>query len=74
MREQKMVSVEERVSYLEGKIDSLATKADLARLESHLESRLGQLESRLMRRLIMSQVLSLGAMTGIVAAFVTLLN
>ena len=74
MREQKMVTVEERVSYLEGKIDSLATKEDLARLESHLESRLAQTESRLMWRLIMSQVLSLGAFTGIVAALVTVLN
>lgn len=65
-----MASTEERISNLEGKIDSLATKADLAKLESLL----AQVESRLMWRLIMSQVLTLGAMAGIVAAFVVVLG
>ena len=31
-----MASVEQRVSYIEGKIDSLATKEDLAQLEVKL--------------------------------------
>ncbi|MDE2768777.1 MAG: hypothetical protein OXI70_11890 [Chloroflexota bacterium] len=31
-----MASMEQRVSFIEGKLDSLATKADLAELESRL--------------------------------------
>ena len=31
-----MATVEQRVSYVEGKLDSLATKADLAELETRL--------------------------------------
>ena len=31
-----MATVEQRVSYVEGKLDSLATKADLAELETQL--------------------------------------
>ena len=35
-RERGMASMEQRVSFIEGKLDSLATKADLAELESRL--------------------------------------
>ena len=38
-----MVSLDERVSYLEGRIDSLATKADVERLGGELRSEIGEL-------------------------------
>ena len=54
-----MVTLEERVSRLEGGYEHLATKADLADLRSDLktdiallQSELGKLESRLLRWMI----------------------
>ena len=58
-----MVTLEERVSRLEGGYEHLATKADLsdlradlktdiARVESRLEAKLASLESRLLRWMI----------------------
>ena len=38
-----MVSLDERVSYLEGRIDSLATKEDVERLGGELRSEIGEL-------------------------------
>ena len=38
------IDLEQRVSYLEGKIDSLATKADVERLGGELRSEIGELK------------------------------
>ena len=42
-----MVSLEERVSYLEGRIDSLATKEDVERLGSELRGEMGELRGQI---------------------------
>ena len=54
-----MTSLEQRVSRLEGSYEHLATKADIAelrgdiaRVESRLEGKLANLESRLLRWMI----------------------
>ena len=39
--------MEERVSYIEGRLDSLATKEDVARVEARLEAGLGELKAEL---------------------------
>ncbi len=56
-----MTSVEQRVSFIEGKLDQFSTKADLA-----------ELESRLIKWMVTLQLLGLGAIAGIVAAIVQL--
>ncbi len=43
-----MATVEARVSYLEGKIDSLATKADVAELRGELRGEIKALRSLIM--------------------------
>ena len=45
-------SVEERLSRLEGGYDRVATKTDLFQLENRIMSRVGQMESRLMRWMV----------------------
>ena len=47
-----MVTLEERVSRLEGGYEHLATKADLADLKSDLKSDIAHMESRLLRWMI----------------------
>lgn len=42
-----MVSLDERVSYLEGRIDSLATKEDVERLGSELRREIGELRGQM---------------------------
>ena len=56
-----MTSVEQRVSFIEGKLDQFSTKPDLA-----------ELESRLIKWMVTLQLLGLGAIAGIVAAIVQL--
>ena len=42
-----MTTLEERVSHIEGRMDSLATKEDVARVEARLEAGLGELRGEL---------------------------
>ena len=58
-----MADVEQRVSYIEGKLDSLATKADLA-----------ELEARLTWRIVWAQLLGMGAMGAVVTAAVAVMR
>lgn len=58
-----MTTVEERVSFIEGKLDQFATKADLA-----------ETESRLIKWMVTLQLLGLGAIAAIVATAVQLLG
>ena len=50
-------TIEERVSYIEGRLDSLATKEDLANLKSDLTW-----------RIVVAQLLGMAAVGGIVTA------
>ena len=54
-----MATVEERVSFIEGKLDQFATKSDLA-----------EMESRLIKWMVSIVLLGMGAMTAIMAAIV----
>ncbi len=58
-----MTTVEERVSFIEGKLDQFATKADLA-----------ETESRLIKWMVTLQLLGLGAIAAIVATAVQLMG
>ncbi len=58
-----MATVEERVSFIEGKLDQFATKADMA-----------EMESRLIKWMVTLQLLGLGAIAAIVATAVQLLG
>lgn len=60
-----MASVEQRVSYIEGVIPSLATKADLAELRAELLKEMGKLETRLIKWIVVVQFLGLGAVAAI---------
>ena len=42
-----MTTLEQRVSYIEGRLDELATKSDVASLEARLTSDVANLETRL---------------------------
>ena len=53
-QEAEMATVEERTSYIEGRLDQFATKADLA-----------QLEIRLTVRMVVIQLAGLGAVAAI---------
>lgn len=58
-----MTTVEGRVSFIEGKLDQFATKADMA-----------EMESRLIKWMVTLQLLGLGAIAAIVATAVQLLG
>ena len=58
-----MATVEQRVSYIEGRLDSLATKEDLARLEA-----------RLTWRILWAQALGATAMATVVTAAVAIMR
>ena len=69
------VSVEERLSRLEGGYEHIATKADLFQLENRIMSHMGQLESRLMRWMVSLMVgVALVALAAIGIFVQTLLN
>ena len=69
------VSVEERLSRLEGGYEHVATKADLFQLENRIMSHMGQLESRLMRWMVSLMVgVALVALAAIGIFVQTLLN
>lgn len=63
-------SLEQRVGYLEGAYEHLATKADLR----ELESKLYQMESRLLRWLVGTILASVGMASGITVALNRLLD
>ena len=72
-----MATVEQRVSFIEGKLDSLATKADVADLQVNiyqLETRLTKEISHGIRWMAGLQILSVTAIAGIVLAIVKLLE
>ena len=56
-----MATLEQRVSYIEGKLDSLATKEDLANLKAELKGDL----NKIVMRLAGLQLLGLGAVAAI---------
>ena len=58
-----MATVEQRVSYIEGKMDSLATKADLAELKADLTW-----------RIVWAQLLGMAAMATVVTAAVAVMR
>ena len=58
-----MATVEQRVSYIEGVLPSLATKEDLARLEA-----------RLVKWMVVSQFLGLTAVATVGTAIVTIVK
>ncbi len=47
-----MTTIEERVSYVEGKLDSLATKEDLANIKSDLMAEISKIEPRIIKWMI----------------------
>ena len=47
-----MTTIEERVSYVEGKLDSLATKEDLANVRSDLMAEISKIEPRIIKWMI----------------------
>ncbi len=47
-----MTTIEERVSYVEGKLDSLATKEDLANVKSDLMAEISKIEPRIIKWMI----------------------
>ena len=59
-----MATLEQRVSYIEGRLDSLATKADLAKS-------IGDLETRLIKWMVGVQLGGIVAMAAVVTAVVT---
>ena len=59
-----MATLEQRVSYIEGRLDSLATKADLAKS-------IGDLETRLIKWMVGVQLGGIAAMAAVVTAVVT---
>ncbi len=65
-----MTTVEERVSFIEGRLDQFATKADIADVRTDLAA----LESRLIKWMVTLQLLGLGAIAAIVATAVQLLG
>ena len=59
-----MATLEQRVSYIEGRLDSLATKADLAKS-------IGDLETRLIKWMVGVQLGGIVAMAAVVTAVVS---
>ena len=47
-----MTTIEERVSYVEWKLDSLATKEDLANVKSDLMAEISKIEPRIIKWMI----------------------
>lgn len=47
-----MTTIEECVSYVEGKLDSLATKEDLANVKSDLMAEISKIEPRIIKWMI----------------------
>ena len=47
-----MTTIEERVSYVEGKLDALATKEDLANVKSDLMAEISKIEPRIIKWMI----------------------
>jgi chromosome segregation ATPase len=68
-----MSSIEQRVSYIEGKLDSLATKADLAQEIGKLDSKISQLEVKI-ERMTWVQLSSVVAAAGVIVAILRLWN
>ena len=66
-----MSTIEQRVSYIEGKLDSLATKADLAQEVSKLDSKISQFEVK-MERMMWVQLSSVVAAAGVIVAILRL--
>ena len=64
-----MTTIEERVSYIEGRLDSLATKEDLARLESRLRADIGKIEPRIIKWMV-GMVISSVAIATTLALFI----
>ena len=64
-----MTTIEERVSYVEGKLDSLATKEDLANAKSDLMSEIGKIEPRIIKWMI-GMVLSSVTIATTLAVFI----
>ena len=68
-------TLDQRVSRLEGAYEHLATKADLARLETRLTEKISQLETRLYRSFWwMTVTLMAGIITAIGVATWVILN
>ena len=65
-----MATMEQRVSYLEGKIESLATKEDLANLRADM----GALETRIAHSLTTSTRWNIGVMLLVGGAAVAILR
>ena len=61
-----MTTTEERVSYIEGRLDSLATKADLAGLKADMIERMGNLKGEITIRMILIQLAGLAAIAAII--------
>lgn len=59
-------TIEERVSKLEGAYDHLATKSDLAQLETKLVQMVGDLESKLTWRLLVALFLQAGLIVALI--------
>ncbi len=66
MTTQPSAAIEERVSRLEGAYEHLATKADIERLEGLMNTRITQLEVRLLRWMVPTIIGSIGATAAIV--------
>lgn len=64
-----MTTIEERVSYVEGKLDSLATKEDLANVKSDLMAEISKIEPRIIKWMI-GMVLSSVAIATTLAVFI----
>ena len=69
-----MATIEQRVGQLEGTYAHLATKADLAELEMRLTRAIGDLEARLVTRIIMVQLGGYVAVGAIISAVVAVLR
>ena len=65
-----MMAVEQRVSHVEGRLDSLATKADLAELKAGL----AELKADLTWRIFWAQLLGMAAMAAVVTAAVAVMR
>ena len=67
-------SLEQRVGHLEGAYEHLATKADLHQLEGRLESKIYQMESRLLRWVVGTILASVGITAGMASGITLALN
>ena len=65
-----VATVEERVSFIEGRLDQFATKADVADLKTEM----AEIESRIIKWMVAMQLLAVGAIAAIMAAIVQVLR